>query len=78
VVWNPLLSPALLVTAALALGARKPVFVIGGVVCTVSVVFPETAPEVAEIAVVPVLVPAVANPALLMVATAVFEDAQVT
>ena len=29
-VWNPLLSPAPLVTAALAVGAKKPVLMIGG------------------------------------------------
>src|SRR5438270_107549 len=44
---------------------------------TVSTVLPTTLPTVAEIVEVPALT-AVARPALLIVATAAFEDAQVT
>ena len=58
--------------------AGSPLHRTGGWAGAWTEVFPETVPNVAEIVVVPVPVPAVANPALLMVATAVFEEAQVT
>ena len=45
---------------------------------TVSVVEPETVPEVAEMVVLCPTVPAVASPAAVIVAPAAFEEAQVT
>ena len=69
-----MLSPALLVTGAFAVGARNPVVRSNG---TVSVVLPETPVRVAVMVVLPPLTP-VATPVLAMVATAVLEELQVT